>query len=501
VPGGAEMCKRLINGAVIALASVLVSLTATATPITFDFENERVTRPSSGAAPGLISTLSMSAGSSLTVDVLRPGTRFDIVRNARPDQVKPAPFGNRSLDPFFDTRNRPFIFNFSKPIERASILMGDYGQDTPDILKIEAFSGKNATGSLLTSDLKKLPTVPPGSRVFNYRELSVSSENPIRSLRINGGTSSFPSSVFYDKLLVELHTPPGQQSLYLDFDNAMSRDFIIKKDASNNIESLVATRGSEPTVSTTSDFRNAVIAETKAIFERSGINIPIVSSPTKNSLIARFAPTIEIDENGDGTRERTARGEAFNVAPHELPFVDRFNLRRDGEVGIFFDPAIDTPAKVATLVAHEFGHGLGAMHVNPFRGNTIEVMDYEYEEGKLERFINSPAEIFDPPTDRNTTGDGRTNNSVFHLRRYAVGDSRSVLESENVIPGTWDTGSLTIYKLLIDGIAYSGLLYDLAVQTIGASQAKFGESSLTTLGKHRRNSPAAGLHGVESACA
>lgn len=182
---------------------LLAAKVSFATPIIFDFESEFATAvPRTGA----YSSLSITK-SGLKADISRPGGRFDIVQNVGPDQVKSSSFGSKSLDPFFqETRNTPFVINFSSPISRANVEMGDYGQDSPDTLILRAYSQPNASGNLIDSSRRKLFTNPSSPFAFRSRELVVSGDS-IRSLELIGGSSSFPNSVFYDNIQARRSLP------------------------------------------------------------------------------------------------------------------------------------------------------------------------------------------------------------------------------------------------------------------------------------------------------
>lgn len=194
--------KKLTRSAAMLFAVALLTLAsqvlARADTVNFDFESEPATfvAPPQTVRPGSLTGLTMTL-SGLTVNINRSGSRFDIVENSGDQSGKPAAYGSRSLDPFFNSSdNSPFIANFSQAVAGVSIDMGDYGGDT-DTLVLEAYSGLDGTGTLLDSATFVLT---PGS-AFDTATLTVTAPG-IMSIRFIGGSANFPNSVFYDNLRV-----------------------------------------------------------------------------------------------------------------------------------------------------------------------------------------------------------------------------------------------------------------------------------------------------------
>jgi hypothetical protein len=182
----------------ILLLSVVAGGAAQADTANFNFEGQPATftSPPQGVRPGALTSLTMTV-SGLTVVITRPGSRFDVVDNTAANQGgKPAAFGARSLDPFFDINNTPFVANFSQDVSGISIDMGDYGGSELDTITLEAFSGLDGTGTLLGSTT----TTCCGGEAFAFATLSVTVPG-IRSIRFIGGSAGFPNSVFYDNLV------------------------------------------------------------------------------------------------------------------------------------------------------------------------------------------------------------------------------------------------------------------------------------------------------------
>lgn len=200
--------QRGTNLIAIAVAVIAITLlsgkTAQADTFVFGFEEQPATSlPRTGSLTSLILT-----NASFTVTITRPGSSFDIINNVGV-QAKPPEFGQRSLDPFFNVSNTPFIADFSSLVTSVSIDMGDYGEDT-DTLILEAYSELGGTGTLLASSTFVLS--PESS--FTFSTLSLFAPN-IRSIRFIGGSANFPNSVFYDNLRVSDAIPEPATLLLL----------------------------------------------------------------------------------------------------------------------------------------------------------------------------------------------------------------------------------------------------------------------------------------------
>ena len=113
---------------------------------------------------------------------------------------------------------------------------------------------------------------------------------------------------------------------------------------------------------------------------------------------------------------------------------DRFNRRPDGQVFVTLE-SWRSSDMAATMVAHEVGHTMGLIHVQPDHKD----VDQNYEEimrpseGDRKRFINGITPAYDwlffP---------GQTHNPLYHLRRYTDGVADGDLLAEGIRPGTWD---------------------------------------------------------------
>lgn len=172
----------------VALLSAAAPTAARADVVTLTFEGI-------GLQTGTTSLVLTSGG--LTATLTRPGGAFAItdLSFGVGDGV-PVSWGTRTLDPFANTANLPFLLNFSQGITGLSIQMGDFGADD-DVLLLQLFSGADATGTLLGTASIGLPG---GGSAFSFQTPSVSSATPALSARFIGGSSSFPNSVFYDNI-------------------------------------------------------------------------------------------------------------------------------------------------------------------------------------------------------------------------------------------------------------------------------------------------------------
>ncbi len=121
--------------------------------IIFDFEDQTPTYyPNTmPGPPGALTSLQLTA-SGLGLTITRQNNLpFDLVYDPQlsPTEMPPS-WGNVSLDPFYDTNVGGLIFTFSQPVSNFSIKYGDFNGDS-DTATVSAFSGPNATGTLLGS--------------------------------------------------------------------------------------------------------------------------------------------------------------------------------------------------------------------------------------------------------------------------------------------------------------------------------------------------------------
>jgi hypothetical protein len=120
---------------------------------------------------------------------------------------QPASWGIRSLSPFFNSSVPDyFIVDLNQAVSSIGIQTGDRNIDQ-DIVKLELFDGPLGTGNLLGSVSAEylIPDAIPN----NIISLSLDG-NLIRSIRLYGGSSPDPNSMFWDNLTIETtDTPPA----------------------------------------------------------------------------------------------------------------------------------------------------------------------------------------------------------------------------------------------------------------------------------------------------
>lgn len=194
----------LLHKAVFALLTfALLCLTsadvARAEPLTFDFEGTTATSPPTN---GALTNLTLTQA-GFTVTITRPGSAFDISNLS--GSTGAGAFGARSINPFFDIgspppnlRQAPFIANFSSAVSSVSIDMLISNPDNGGLL-LEAFSGLDATGTRLGSDLFPFSM---GFGINLLRTLTVNAPG-INSIRFVGGAFNGQNTAFYDNLRVE----------------------------------------------------------------------------------------------------------------------------------------------------------------------------------------------------------------------------------------------------------------------------------------------------------
>ena len=183
------MHRRLLAAVAVASLSFGFVEAARAAVATFDFEG--------AAATTGLTTLSQS-NNGLTLTVTRPGSSFDVFATS---SGFPPSFGTRSLSPFGDTGNTPFILNFSSLISALSVQLGDFFADS-DTASLALYSGLNGTGTLLGTTSASYP----GTQGFPNDVLTLSASAGAQSARLIGGSASFPNSVYYDNIVATFGT-------------------------------------------------------------------------------------------------------------------------------------------------------------------------------------------------------------------------------------------------------------------------------------------------------
>jgi len=185
----------------------------------FNFENQTPTyNPATMLGPpGAFTSLSLTQD-GITVTISRQNSAaFDLVNNPTLSGQMPPSWGNVSLDPFVDSTGGGFIFTFSQPVSNFSIQYGDFDGDS-DKASLLAYSGLNATGSVLASSLDNY-----GKRSLPLFDTISASTAGIESVLITGtssgtGVAEHPDqSIYFDNIVVGTATTstPEPASLFL----------------------------------------------------------------------------------------------------------------------------------------------------------------------------------------------------------------------------------------------------------------------------------------------
>ncbi|GMG82471.1 hypothetical protein LNKW23_16840 [Paralimibaculum aggregatum] len=301
---------------------------------------------------------------------------------------------------------------------------------------------------------------------------------PVVAVRITGN-DSFGGSPGFD--VVNVQGLPGSvdfaAKVFLDFDTPIPRDFYLVTDTTTavaddpettEIDETVPARqfyasreGTEPLGSFDATFRNELVANLQAVFNRSGVNVEVVQErPAEGDFhTIRFSPSLgNVDLNQDGVADDRSLGEAFEG-------VDRFNKKGNDIVAVFMDQTTDSAAYIAAVTAHELGHGFGLRHVNPVPFGGSEVMDYTFTAAPV--FHNGVTAVLEPPVDDPAVAvdQGVTHNPTYHLRRFVANEGAAAIEADGVMPGSYD--SETVYQLHRLFLGFDTLLSGGPIAAIG----------------------------------
>lgn len=159
----------------------------------FDFEDQAYGSHASisSTVGGITATIYRENENALTVLNIGPPSwqTHSLIGTDFPDPIPP----------------QGLIANFSTALGSASIQFGDFGGDD-DLVWLEAWSGLDATGTLLASNSFLYPaTLDISNGDADVRSLSVSGVG-IQSLRFYS-TVGFPDSVYWDNLSVSTSVP------------------------------------------------------------------------------------------------------------------------------------------------------------------------------------------------------------------------------------------------------------------------------------------------------
>ena len=168
-------------------------------PITFTFED---------LAPQILTAPLSITKSGLVVDISRSGSSYNVWPVEGVSSM-----GTRALTPAVEIRDgkvdfvpgdtAPFLVNFSRPISRLSVEMGDSGSDNPDILTVSLFSLPDGKGTRVGTATVNLPH--RGETTFTSAVVQANAVSA-RSAVIVGGTPAYPNSTFLDNISVDLAT-------------------------------------------------------------------------------------------------------------------------------------------------------------------------------------------------------------------------------------------------------------------------------------------------------
>lgn len=243
------------------------------------------------------------------------------------------------------------------------------------------------------------------------------------------------------------------ENLFLDFETAIPLSAVIHRDPETGEQFYVFDGGALPIGNFSAAFRDQIIAETQAIFDRSGVPINVTGErPNSGDFnTVRFSqPLPSYDSNGDGTANSTLLGLAYEG-------LDRFDKNKNNSNAVFMDESLvgggtsmaAAALDIAETVAHETGHSYGLRHINPVLGPSSEVMDYQASAAPA--FHQGVADMFEPPFDDNRASLETTHNPVYHLRRFLGGESDADLQAAGIRPGTWDVPrTITFWGWTID---------------------------------------------------
>lgn len=190
----------------LAFGSCGISTGRAATQLVFDFESI-VVDDTPGAALFDVPLVLTSGGLALTI---AHESNLQFAVNSRSQTPWVARYDSNALSAFNGsggtTSSDPgaFILDFDHALSSIFVDMGDFGQDSDDLL-IEAFSGSGGSGASLGSDTGFISSASG----FQFATVGVTAPG-IRSVRMIGGSATFPNSVFYDNITVITAIPePG----------------------------------------------------------------------------------------------------------------------------------------------------------------------------------------------------------------------------------------------------------------------------------------------------
>ncbi|QIL01816.1 hypothetical protein G7078_02790 [Sphingomonas sinipercae] len=253
-----------------------------------------------------------------------------------------------------------------------------------------------------------------------------------------------------------LEAPPNPQVIYLDFDHAARAPTPTVQGLDWNGDGI----GSSVDLSLTR--QQQIVAETQQIFANSLIPI-LVTNIQPDAVTLTHSTTVRFSDFFSPSPS-DPNSYAYQLTTGSLlgwayEGVDQFNQSSQNEVGVFIGDQ-NNLRLIAEVIAHEAGHSFGLRHINPFPGNTSEVMDYDWatDPTGYRWFWDMPAAV----TDQGLVNTLYTHNNAYHLLRWALGYTHEeIVQERGLEPGTWDRDYLgQTWKLELSSILSEGL--DLA---------------------------------------
>ena len=254
--------------------------------------------------------------------------------------------------------------------------------------------------------------------------------------------------------------------LYLDFSAPIPVRFVPTKVPFFSGEFISVRDGeSHPRDYISPEKRAAIAAATQKLFDDSGLPITVVTTPPDEAHhTVRFGSKVVFDKDGDGQATNRLLGKAYMG-------VDTFNLVNNDIVAVLMGETDDT-ARIASTIAHEFGHAIGMFHINTV-GYHREIMDYH--DAQNEHFMSVPVDMYNPPLDSNVLNPyGGTHNPVYHAERYFLGTAPDELVKRGIFPGSYDVGLWTKVKHYLNIGDLTETLYDVSVAVIGGPTGSDG---------------------------
>ncbi|WP_412972084.1 hypothetical protein [Glaciecola sp. MF2-115] len=287
---------------------------------------------------------------------------------------------------------------------------------------------------------------------FDFTELSNESIEFSMSNALGGYSESSITDV------VSYNLDDIQQSVFIDWSSVNPVGFVQTQtsDGWDTIADYSVVGSNTKYQSVTQASRRSILAETRAIFERSGLNnIAIFDDVRLFDIFNTDNNVTTVNFHDELNFDKSLYGIAYEG-------VDFKNQTKNDNVTVFWNESYDLPNNVdfinneqyynfAHTIAHEVGHAMGAAHIDaPGLNNTME------------RFFFEPVTFYDGVADIDDEGNFLTHNPRWHLGRYGNGESKQELSVKNIEAGTYDRLPAFISRL------------DFTLENIDLQDAKVG---------------------------